>query len=413
MEEIHKEKPRGTALLIALILSVTLLIKFAVRIGGAELFLAYFLIFATIGYGIFNGILELHKGRLMAFSAVMGAFLFTQIFNVYTLTISSLAMLMVMQIPYIFILKKAETSPGAEIIFFRNLMLFFSILGIIQYFSQYVIGDWAFFMDSKMPSSIIRSNFNGMNAIDYMGSIYKSTAVFLQEPSNFSQLLAIAIIIEILYFRSPARMGFYLFALALTFSGTGLIPLLLITPVYLIHKKHYILFMALACIVVTAPIWSPYVGLDKTVSRATEIQNQHSSGYARFISPYLTIKKTGMFEDPVKLMFGNGAGGLNAPDEKVDYELASSTWGKIFYEYGMLGSFAYILFIFYVVCSSGKNPYIIGTIMIIFWLAGEYMMAPTVHTLIFALLAWPNYKEKDFLERLELKRKDKEVAQAV
>jgi len=71
---------------------------------------------------------------------------------------------------------------------------------------------------------------NTIHPLFYGSTILKSNGLFLAEPSNFSQITALGILIEVLEFRRPR----YLIAMALGFlvahSGTGLLILLLFLP---------------------------------------------------------------------------------------------------------------------------------------------------------------------------------------
>lgn len=384
----------GTFLLIILMLSVTIFIKFGIPIGGNQLFAAMGIIFAAAGYGFVAGYLEVQKTRLMLYALLLGGLALTQIFNYSTMAVNSFIVLCMVHLPYIFTLKKETTDPGKELVFYQKLFVVLAFLGIFQFFIQYIIGDWAFFLDAHFPQAFIVRDYHGMNALEYEGTIYKPTAFFLQEPSNFSQLLAFAIIIEVMFFKKLWRLALYVFALIMTFSGTGILLLLVLLPIYLVHKKHFFVLIALTCTLVTAPVWAPAVGLGDTVSRATEIQSDKSSAYARFVSPFRVIAESPMLTSPVNLLFGNGAGSgsMKEVPVRVDYERAGSTWSKIFYEYGILGFFLYVLFMGYIVATSGKNRYLCAALLIMFVIMGEYLFPPTVHALILAFIAWPNYR---------------------
>ncbi len=384
----------GNALLFGLLLSVTLFIKFGLPFGGGGLFLAFFIIWGLTGYGYLSGLLEVHKKRFMIYSVFVGVLLCLQLPNVQTFSITSLAMICLIHAPYIFILKEGHYNPEAETKFFNKLMLFFAVLGIIQFFAQYGIGEWAFFFDTKFPQSWIVPNYHGLNPLTEGVPIYKSTALFMQEPSNFSQLLALAILIELLFFRNWARLGFYFVALSLTFSGTGLIPLIVLTPLYLLLKRKFFTLITLIAVYIAAPLWAPYVGLDKTVNRTTEFVNTNSSGYARFISPARVIADSKMGEDAGAFLTGLGAGSYaNVTPEMVDYTRAASTWGKLFYEYGLIGTLFYILFMGYVIGASKKNGFLIAALLIQYIFLGEHLFPPTVHALLLAFLAWPGYRQ--------------------
>lgn len=376
-------------LICSLIVSVTILIKFAVPFGSNQLFFAFFTIYAAVGIGLVSHRLILNPKMLAAYLLMMGTLFTTQLIGGTIFSFSSVLMLTLIHLPYVFRLRDGALPPYAEMLFYQKLMVIVAILGIIQFFAQYVIGyQYVYFLDALFPQQFIMQNFHGLNPLNRDG-IYKSSGIFIQEPSNFSQLLALALIIEMVFLMNWRRIALYLFALALTFSGTGLITLLVLTPFYLIAKRRFVLLFALACFVVSAPVWAPFVGLEKTVNRVAEFGNQHSSAYARFISPYKALEDKIFPEGALTTLTGKGAGSMfRQMGQGVDYEVAMSTWGKIIFEYGVIGGVAYFLFMGYAMFGGRKNLFLVFALTIQFYLLGEHLFPPTVHGLILALLVW-------------------------
>ena len=312
----------------------------------------------------------------------------------------SYAYLVVILLPYALKLNNTLVRKGQELIFFQNIMVCFSILGIIQFFLQFLIGaDWAFLIDTKLPASIIKQHYNSMNSLGYGSTTYKSTAFFMQEPSIFSQLLSIAILIELIYFMNLKRLALYFAALAVTFSGTGLIILAVLTPFYLIATRRIGLLIAGVAFITTLPFWGEYVGLGYTINRIAEFGSTNSSAYARFISPFITVVDKLFPEGVWHTLFGLGAGSMiRTMGAGVDYEVATSTWSKIIFEYGFVGAILFYLYMGYLMFSGRKNLFLVFAIFIQFYFLGEFILAPTVHALIIAFLVWPSTTRDDKIE---------------
>ena len=387
-----KNLQQGDWLLIALIVSVTFLIKLAIPFGGDQIFLAFFIICAVTAYGYIAGILQINALRFSLFFALIGILSFTQISSIESFSLLSLIMVTLVLAPYVFQLKEGKAKTGTELLFFRKIMIVFAVLGIFQFLIQFVVGTyWAFLLDFIIPESLYMQNYFGLRPMSYQSSVYKPTAFFLQEPSHLSQLLTIAIIIEMVYFKNLKYLGIYLISLAMTFSGTGLIPLLMVAPLLLLYQRKIFLFSVFFVSVFTAPLWAGYVGLDQTVNRADEFVTKGSSGYARFIGPYESIRDYQVPAGFEKVVLGMGAGTLNQYKHN-EYEVANSTWAKIFFEYGLIGTIAYVGFLFYSILMGRRNIFLIATLMITFWLLGENIFPPTYHALILAFLIWPREK---------------------
>lgn len=388
----------GNFLILALIVSVTFLLKFIVPIGGGNfVFVAFLIVCALTAFGATFGYLETHKTRLLMYLVTIGILFTTQLLGGTAWSLMSIVMICIIHLPYVFVLREGGYTPGIEIKYFRNILSIIACLGILQFFLQYIIGtDAAFFIDTMLPEQFVLHAYNAMNSLPSDSEHYKSTGFFMQEPSNFSQLLALAIIIEILYFQSTKRFALYFFAFALTFSGTGLIILGILLPAYLLMKKKFFILILLILTVFSAPIWAPLVGLQDTVDRVAEFQNVDASGFARFISPAITIDRYILAGDWKTMLMGIGAGNSDVLSKEIlDYEYFAPTWGKIILEYGLIGGLMYFSFFFYALYSSKKNGYVIAALAIMLILLGEYLFPPTVHALILALLLWPRHKPQE------------------
>lgn len=404
----------ASRLILSLFLSVTLFIKFALPLGGSDqLFFSLVVIYAVCGIGIITSTLSFEPKQLGITLFLLGSLLGIQLIGGTSFSIFSVIYLFIVLMPYTLRPRDGALRPGIELVYFQNLMLIFAILGIAQFFLQFVIGyEWAYLIDTKMPPSIVKQQFNSLNPLGYGSTTYKSTAFFMQEASNFSQLLSIAILVELIYFMNWKRMALYFAALALTFSGTGLIILAILAPFYLIATRRIGLLVAGIVFITTLPFWGEYVGLGYTVGRLTEFGNSNSSAFARFISPYLSIQYKLIPEGPWTTLFGLGAGSMvRTMGSGVDYEVATSTWSKVLYEYGFIGGILFYSYMGYLMFSGRKNLFLVFAIFIQFYFLGEFILAPTVHALILAFLVWPSTTRDDKIETegkffLQLKRFD-------
>lgn len=385
-------KSASNYILLINLISIIFLQKIGVPVsGGTFLFLSFFILGATCAYGALSGALVVRPVAATLFLLASGFMVLSQLLSVGNFSFTALALMIVMQLPYIFIMPDGKSLPGVELLIFRTCMTILAIFGIIQFFSQYLVGSGiAFFIDYNIPKFMAMPGFHSLNAVEYAGSIFKSNGVFLVEASLFSQFLAIAIIIEIIYFKSLARLALYVLGVAVTFSGTGLIILFTAFPLYLIHKKKILTLILFCAALISSPVWAPLVGLEKTVERASEFTSPKSSAYARFISPTIYINKD-LFPSLQGIMFGGGAGALPwSADNSKDFQIFNPTWAKLFYEYGLLGTMFYVLFMGYIFKSSPASFFLKFALFVQFWLLAEYLTPPIAHILILSFIAWPS-----------------------
>src|SRR5690606_28604443 len=107
---------------------------------------------------------------------------------------------------------------------FGNIALLCALAGIAQFFAQFIIDTpWLFDFSHYLPEAV--RNVGTYNTQIPVGDLYKSNGFFLREPSAFSFLMALAAIVELNTERRWQRVVLFVFALLLTYSGTGLLAL--------------------------------------------------------------------------------------------------------------------------------------------------------------------------------------------
>ena len=68
------------------------------------------------------------------------------------------------------------------------------------------------------------------------------------------------------------------------------------------------------------------------------------------------------------------------------------------FEYGLIGGLAYFIFIGYLFWSGQGSAYVKAAICLTIMVLGEYILTPTFHGLILALLLWPPVNAKEHKE---------------
>ncbi len=389
---IQNHDPLAHWLLIAMLICATFLQKIAIPIGSIQIFLGLPLILGIMAFGFITRRLELKSTNLFLYLAMVGVLILTQILGGFAFSIGSILLIMIIHAPYAFGLKSNSTMAGVQFLYFQRIMVIIAIIGIAQYFLQFIVGvNIAYFLDLMPMQNIIMQGFNGTIPLNYGNTTLKSNGFFMQEPSNFSQLLAVAIMVDIIYFKNLKRIILFTSAIAVTFSGTGLLILFALVPIYLAQHRKFITLGILLLGVITAPIWSPVIGVDKTVNRANEFTSTESSAYARFLSIIPSLNEH-IVPQTQTFLFGLGAGSilrvLGSSD--IEYEWHNPSWGKMIFEYGVIGGFAYFIFIGLVFWRGSGSPYIKFALLIQLMILGEYILPPTLHSLILALLIWSN-----------------------
>jgi hypothetical protein len=359
-----------------------------------QVFIGIPIMLAITALGLITKVYQLRPFHTVIYLLMVTALILTQLLGQsYAFSIPSLLLLIILHLPYAFGPRPGFARPGAELVFFQKISLLVAALGLIQFAAQFVIGSkYAFPVDNFLPTTLLPHGYNnvphGYNSLNplHPGSdIYKSNGVFFREPAAFCQLIAISVIIEMTYFRNWKRLALFLAAIAVTFSGTGLIILFVLTPFYLLQKRHFLVLFIGAILVLTAGFWTPLVGLEATYTRTSEFFNPHASGFARFLGALPLLDKF-IWPDLTTTLFGRGAGSVIKSITDLDHAAHNPTWVKIIFEFGLVGFYTYAIFFACILLTPRRSGYLKAALAIQFVLLGEYVLSPTVHGILLGLL---------------------------
>ncbi len=152
----------------------------------------------------------------------------------------SLLLLVSMYIAYVFVVPdESNATFDSTLRIFRRFALIVSVAGICQFFAQILIpGEMLFTFDSFLPKDLLSQHFNYVIPVPGALELNKSNGFFLLEPSHFSQLVGLAIVVEMVFFRPSWRLAILALGLLLSYSGTGLALCAVFVPLLLIRRGH-------------------------------------------------------------------------------------------------------------------------------------------------------------------------------
>lgn len=276
---------------------------------------------------------------------------------------------------------------------FQKMMAATGLLGMVQFGAQFAVGpELAFPLDTYVPKAFLLEGYNVVAPIEYGVNIMRSNGVVFLEPSFFSQFLALAIVIELLGPRRATYFAIFSGALLASYSGTGPLVLAVMVPVILWRQGNIRAAGALAVAVPTVLAASTLLNLDSLVGRFSEFDTPQSSGFARFVSPFLLMRDF-LFDSPLSLLFGHGPGSIVGVMGKVPlnaYLAHDPSWAKAVFEYGLVGGGALLGFVGTALCAHSRLPLLSVCVLLVFLFLGGYLLNPTMHLAFLALLAWHN-----------------------
>jgi hypothetical protein len=377
----------GFLLCAGTLLAAIFLQKIALPGTGGILPLDLFILPLIVLSALLLGLLEINATALLwyalfAFAGAVSLLLSSSA----RASATSLGFLFVVQLPFVFRLASPELPSRRIWRLASSIGCICAAAGVLQFAAQFVVGSGAaFFLDTALPEPLLLKGFNAMIPLYWTSPVFKSNGVFFLEPSFFSQFLAVAILAELLAGPNILRLALLGSGLLSSYSGTGLTTLALFLPFYsLRHGRIQVAIMAgLACFIFI--FFSDTFSLSAITGRISEFSSHNSSGWARFLSMFSVLRQV-VLADDFTLFTGLGPGTVQQTFRQLSYLAFDPTWGKLLYEYGLIGTVIYLGF-FHTVVGKGARGLRLPIIYTYFFLGG-YLLNASVVMQIVSLVAW-------------------------
>lgn len=304
---------------------------------------------------------------------------------------TSFALAAVIQSFLIFRIRLSRDDYDELLHFFVKIMIILAFVGIIQYFSQFIVGNLAFALDVYLPDMLLLKGFNLMNPLYYGSPTIKSNGFFFLEPSFFNQFLAVAFVAEFIRKARVAVLALFIVASVLTYSGTGLTMLALIVPYHAWRQRKFgLVALGVVGVMIAIPLGG-MLELNALTDRVSEFSEKQSSGYSRFVG-VIPLLEYALHVRDGSLFFGRGPGSVQEYFLKVSFGTFDPTWGKVIYEYGLVGSLFYASLLYFAV---GKGqPGLRFPLAYTYLVLGGYLLNPFITGVMALLVVWPGTSEE-------------------
>jgi hypothetical protein len=373
---------------VVVLIAVTLLQRFAVPALGSQLGIGFVAALLVAAWGAFVGRLVVEPTRFILFCLMAAGLLVTLAFGNGGFSAFSLVMLGLLYLPFILVAPMTTAGYRRLLWWFQALALVVAASGLLLLLLQLVgAGAWMFPFDRLLPAAFFIPGFN--RVIELGGGLVKANGLWLLEPSLLSQLLAVAILIELRYFVRAWALALLGLGIFVSFSGTGLLLLAVFLPLVLIERGHgaWLCVLPVLALGIVWPLADTFP-ISFFVERLGEFTNPLSSGSMRFFGPYWAAADvfTGR---PDLLLFGVGPGGMADAVWHFDYAVQDSSWLKLLVEYGLVGGLPFA--VFYAYCLFAGTPDRLLTAALLFQVLflGGFLLAFFVQFLVLALVGWP------------------------
>lgn len=368
--------------IVFLLLSTTVLQRFGLNFGSYSANVTLLAMFGVLGVALASSRLSFAVERVFLYVlciAIAAASMLTNLnFSLIDRSsLSSLLLLVVMFLPFVFVLKPDPTGRNdADWVMrcFSNIALFCAFAGIAQFFAQFVMKPpWLFDFTESIP--FILRGPSGFNTVIPVGSLFKSNGFFFREPSGFSFTMAFALLVEVALYKRLPRIGAFALALLLTYSGTGILALFigLLFPLGLRTVLRLGAVALVGGLVVVA--LGDVLNLSFTLGRVGEFGSERSSAYIRYIAPFRVIADT-MMSDAWSFWLGHGPGTIYRLGPSSSYDFHDPTWAKLLFEYGVLGFVAFVA-LFATALYRPRVPQQLRAVLFFSWLLmGGHLLTP-------------------------------------
>jgi len=351
---------------------------------------------AAAAVALAQGTLALNRARLIAFLlltgwAVLGMLWQQTHANSFDTLLNLNSLMQFLLLTSFATLSFAE--PVNEARFFRQVNFYLALIaaaGLVQFVAQFA-GLRLFQFTGLLPTSILyESGYNLEIPVGFAG-LYKANGFFLVEPSVFSQTMAVALIIEMLYFKRLRLVCLFAAGLILSFSGTGWIVLatFVVSATFSLGTRGLVVagatLLLVAFAVGVALLAAPEVAA-VFGQRLQEFSQVGTSGQMRFITPFWLLQDV-LARVPSAALLGIGSGASEHLTLPYAYDV--NTPIKVALEYGVPALVFYVL-LFVLGPKSPIQRALVLPGLVLFLFAGGYQQFPPVLFLVLLLLstAW-------------------------
>jgi hypothetical protein len=277
---------------------------------------------------------------------------------------------------------------------FASMAAFVALAGIAQFFVQFLTSaQWLFDYTPLIPEALRTSgHWNTVHPVATWvqadGYWIKSNGFFMREASMFSMLLAVGIVCELALGVRRWAVALMAAGLVLSYSGSGLV-ILAAALLFPLERRTVLRLLAIAaCAAVLALLLGDALNLSYTVNRIAEFGDERSSAYCRFIHPAVAVAQ-GLQTDAWSALIGHGPGSMTRAGATC-VDLHEPTYGKLLFEYGLLGALAFGGLMLHALNRSGA-PLQLRIALAVSWLfLGGNLVSSEVLAMIFLMCAmWP------------------------
>lgn len=376
---------RSDRWLVLLPLFTTLFLAKWVMPGGPRDFaMAWPLIFGALLLGVITGRMRFDTPRLLFFLLLIGTLGAVQVMRADGFSPTSMLLMASIYLAYTVTVTGARDYDTAVVL--SRFAVIVAVLGIAQFALQFALPRALVFpIENLLPKALVIQGYNAQIPISYGSSIYKANGVFPLEPSFFSQFLAVAVIAELCGRNRWPRLVLFGAGLLVSYSGTGIIILMIALPIVIIAYRRWEFLVAGLLALMLMLMFSGPLNLDLYLQRAGEFSSVRSSGFERFVGALYLFEQF-LWDDPLRALLGYGSGQFQDFSLRANLPVSEMALSKIVFEFGLLGALAIFAFLGYCLSRSSAPLAFKVAVAVMFFMSGIY--TSTSHGIALTVLVW-------------------------
>ena len=367
--------------------------RFGVIAGGSEFYLCFVVFIASSCWYVARGSAMVRPEVAMLYLLVALVFTASTVLALLfprglgALSITSYVGVLLFNSVFLFA-SRADDAGDESLRLFLRCARIICVLGLIQYALQFA-GIRIFTLGDVLPflrPILVEANYNTEGVVEWGSTLQRANGVVLLEPGAFSQMIAVALLVDIFLRRVFLFVPLYGVAYVLSYSGTGLLSLgltLAISAVIIARQRKYIVLgvvVALPLIVMLSFAFPEQIG--KLVKRSTEFNVPGTSGYLRYVAQ---AQAWTYFSDGWRALVGTGPGAF---ERSPVYVMGSGSAAiKLFAEYGLIGLVTFTTFLITAVWNT-RFALLSVMMLVIYQFGGGNLLQPPTLILMALLCIW-------------------------
>jgi hypothetical protein len=389
---------RGAGVIL-LILAVTFGQRLCIPLGEMQLPITAPLAYLSLMLFVMSGLVRIDATGLVLYAASIVAMIATFMSPKLWFSLFSFVYLAGLYFVWLFSVDIDRETYKRYLLVFQRVMLVMAVIALAQFAEQLATGTRLSLFE-YVPKGFWLEGYNNRPTLGWGSDFRKSNGEFFLEPSFLSQFLAVAIIIEILFFGNWRRIALYGAGIFCTFSGTGMLLLILFGIATIIKARRYELLYPVPLLFVLFLFVqdNPYV--EAITGRVNEFGAEGTSASIRFDAPNEALFDL-VNRDFGSFLIGRGPGVVDRLGDFYHYgESNYPALHKLLIEYGLVGTLPFMLFLCWRFFAWPRSRILAGALFVMYMvLSGSLLQPHTIFLAYVLAIALPLSSEEAALKR--------------